>query len=73
MREASEKRKELEREHTEALTQLRDKQNAVQRKLGNTTEKSKACESIESLQVRVPHFIKQSCYSHYFLESECSA
>lgn len=72
MREASEKRKELEREHTEALTQLRDKQNAVQRKLGNTSEKSKACESIESLQVRVPHFIKQCCYISYFSAYKCT-
>lgn len=73
MREASEKRKELEREHSEALTELRDKQNAVQRKLGNTSEKSKACESIESLQVGVSLFIDQRYRSSYFPGSERTA
>lgn len=53
MRDASDKRKELEREHSEALTLLREKQNEVQRKLGNTSEKTKAYESIETLQVKV--------------------
>lgn len=53
MRDASDKRKELEREHSEALTLLREKQNEVQRKLANTSEKTKAYESIETLQVKV--------------------
>ncbi|KAG8242483.1 benzodiazepine receptor binding [Homalodisca vitripennis] len=60
MREASDKRKELEREHTEALTQLREKQNEIQRKLGNTNDKTKAYESIESLQSKIRELEKKA-------------
>lgn len=51
MREATDKRKELEREHSEALTQLKEKQTEVQRKLGTASDKAKAYENIETLQV----------------------
>ena len=54
MREATDKRKELEKEHSEALTQLKEKQIEVQRKLGSS-DKAKAYESIETLQVSFLH------------------
>ncbi|XP_054290498.1 peripheral-type benzodiazepine receptor-associated protein 1-like isoform X8 [Macrosteles quadrilineatus] len=60
MREASDKRKELEREHTEALTQLREKQNEIQRKFGNTSDKTKAYESIETLQSKIRELEKKA-------------
>lgn len=52
MREATDKRKEIEKEHSEALALLKEKQSDIQRKLTSTSEKTKAYESIETLQVK---------------------
>jgi ribosomal protein L9 len=56
MRDAADKRKELEQQHAEALSQLRDKQSELQRltKFSTNTsseKKSKNYETIEALQV----------------------
>jgi len=56
MRDAAEKRKELEQQHAEALSQLRDKQSELQRLMKYSTstsseKKSKNYETIEALQV----------------------
>jgi hypothetical protein len=54
MRDAADKRKELEQQHAEALSQLRDKQTELQRltKYSTSSEKkSKNYETIEALQV----------------------
>lgn len=56
MRDAADKRKELERQHAEALSQLRDKQSELQRltKFSTNTsseKKNKNYETIEALQV----------------------
>jgi len=56
MRDAADKRKELEQQHAEALSQLRDKQSELQRLMKYSTstsseKKSKNYETIEALQV----------------------
>lgn len=52
MRDVSEKRKELEKEQTETLTLLRQKQNELQWRTNcSASEKVKICETIEALQV----------------------
>lgn len=55
MREAADKRKELEREHAEVLTQLREKQNEVQRiskqSCSSSIDRNKSYETVEALQV----------------------
>lgn len=52
LREASEQRKELERQHAEALAQLREKKDEVNR-LSQLSEndKKKSDETVEALQV----------------------
>lgn len=53
MRDVSEKRKELEKEQTETLATLRNKQNELQWKSNcSAAEKVKICDTIESLQVQ---------------------
>ncbi len=52
MRDVSERRKELEKEQTETLASLREKQNELQwRSNCSASEKVKICETIEALQV----------------------
>ncbi|XP_049839036.1 RIMS-binding protein 2-like isoform X8 [Schistocerca gregaria] len=64
MREAADKRKELEREHAEALTQLREKQNEAQRltkqRDASSREKSKSYETIEALQSKIRELEKKT-------------
>lgn len=57
MRDAAEKRKELEKEHAETLASLREKQNELQWKCSNISEKVKLREFIESLQVGYNNFL----------------
>lgn len=53
LREASEQRKELERQHAEALAQLREKKEEVGRlNLVGESDKKKSADTIEALQVR---------------------
>lgn len=51
MREANDRKKEIEREHSEALNLLREQQSDIQKKVSSSTDKTKAYESIETLQV----------------------
>lgn len=51
MREANDRRKEIEKEHTETVSLLQEQQTEIQRKVATATDKSKAYESIETLQV----------------------
>ncbi|XP_069684047.1 RIMS-binding protein 2 isoform X8 [Periplaneta americana] len=65
MRDAADKRKELEQQHAEALTQLRDKQSELQRltKFSTSTssdKKSKSYETIEALQSKIRELEKKT-------------
>ncbi|XP_075220462.1 RIMS binding protein [Lycorma delicatula] len=60
MRETADFRKELEKEHTEAVNQLKEKQFEVQRKLGSANDKSKAYENIETLQSKIRELEKKT-------------
>jgi hypothetical protein len=52
LREASEQRKELERQHADALVQLREKKDEVSRlSLIGEFDKKKSVDTIEALQV----------------------
>lgn len=52
LREASDQRKELERQHAEALAQLREKKDEVSRLARlNECDKKKSVDTIETLQV----------------------
>ena len=59
MREATDRRKEIEKEHSETLALLKEKQSDIQRKVSTTSEKSKAYENIETLQVLKKHLNHQ--------------
>ncbi|XP_063218696.1 uncharacterized protein LOC134528958 [Bacillus rossius redtenbacheri] len=67
MREAADKRKELENQHAEALSQLREKQNELQRisKYNvSTPEKVKSNETIEALQSKIRELEKKTELQH---------
>jgi len=65
MRDAADKRKELEQQHAEALSQLRDKQSELQRLMKYSTstsseKKSKNYETIEALQSKIRELEKKT-------------
>ncbi|XP_066905379.1 RIMS-binding protein 2 [Halyomorpha halys] len=60
MREATDRRKEIEKEHGETLALLKEKQSDIQRKVTSTSEKSKAYESIETLQSKIRELEKKA-------------
>ncbi|XP_039298084.1 RIMS-binding protein 2 [Nilaparvata lugens] len=60
MRETADVRKELEREHSEAVNQLKEKQIEIQRKQGSAAEKTKAYENIETLQSKIRELEKKT-------------
>ncbi|BES90149.1 Variant SH3 domain [Nesidiocoris tenuis] len=60
MREANDRKKEIEKEHTEALNLLKEQQSDIQKKLSSTSEKTKAYESIESLQSKIRELEKKA-------------
>lgn len=55
MQDASDKKRALEKEHKECVVQLQDKQRELQTKSSsiNYAEKTRLCELIESLQVKL--------------------
>lgn len=59
MRDASEKRKELEQLRTETIKQLREKQLAVKNET-SFAEKAKAMEAIEALQSKIRELEKKT-------------
>lgn len=65
MRDVSERRKELEKEHGETLSSLRDKQNELQwRSNCSASEKVKICETIEALQVNILRYFCHVDWHH---------
>ncbi|KAI5722358.1 hypothetical protein M8J76_007336 [Diaphorina citri] len=58
MRDVTEKKKELEREHADCLAALREKQAAIKFKTGS--DKSKCSESIEALQSKIRELEKKT-------------
>jgi len=59
MRDASEKRKELEQQRSDALKQLREKQTSAKSE-PNATEKAKALEAVENLQSKIRELEKKT-------------
>lgn len=51
MKDAADRRKELEKQHAEALSQLREKQAALEGVLGSSMDRKAYAETIEALQV----------------------
>ncbi|XP_024084394.1 peripheral-type benzodiazepine receptor-associated protein 1 isoform X4 [Cimex lectularius] len=60
MREATDKRKEIEKEHTETLNLLKEQQWKIQKTVTNSSEKSKAYEVIETLQSKIRELEKKA-------------
>ncbi|KAF6216072.1 hypothetical protein GE061_000410 [Apolygus lucorum] len=60
MREAADRKKEIEKEHSEALNLLREQQSEIQKKVTTTSEKTKAYESIETLQSKIRELEKKA-------------
>ncbi|XP_073998892.1 RIMS-binding protein 2-like isoform X2 [Rhodnius prolixus] len=60
MREANDRRKEIEKEHTETVSLLQEQQTEIQRKVATATDKSKAYESIETLQSKIRELEKKA-------------
>ncbi|KAK9498069.1 hypothetical protein O3M35_003951 [Rhynocoris fuscipes] len=60
MREANDRRREIEKEHTETLTLLKEQQSEIQRKTTTAADKNKAYESIEALQSKIRELEKKA-------------
>ena len=69
MKEAADRRKELEKQHAEALQQLRQKQMALECALVSAEDKKAYAETIQALQVReisLPLLIEQQQHLTFF-------